>query len=308
MAFQEIYADVNIENGGLFFDPEIRDVIEVIDLDSASGVGGTNLLIKGSLFINDEGIRKGLQTIGQEGETERLLQSAKVWDEAPSFAVLPQNVKADVFKIAEAVHAYSGMDGGPDKATLVISEGEGYTREQIDELEGQWGADSIVTNSPDTTIWSVLTSPAWDVSRSAVPVGESEGWWDWRPSRGALGPVGPELDEFAKAYLIAALWSSTDEEGNPLDDEHTIENIARETHNEMVFDAEKFYRENEADIEDDPSRAGHDFWLTRNGHGAGFWDGDWPEPAATRLTKASEAFGAYNLYIGDDGKIYGMEG
>jgi|TARA_R110000744_G_scaffold366338_1_gene475354 hypothetical protein len=22
-------------------------------------------------------------------------------------------------------------------------------------------------------------------------------------------------------------------------------------------------------------RIGHDFWLTRNGHGAGFWDGDW---------------------------------
>jgi hypothetical protein len=24
-------------------------------------------------------------------------------------------------------------------------------------------------------------------------------------------------------------------------------------------------------------RFGHDFWLTRQGHGAGFWDGDWPE-------------------------------
>lgn len=23
-----------------------------------------------------------------------------------------------------------------------------------------------------------------------------------------------------------------------------------------------------------PAQAGHDFWLTRNGHGAGFWDGD----------------------------------
>ena len=26
--------------------------------------------------------------------------------------------------------------------------------------------------------------------------------------------------------------------------------------------------------------AGHDFWLTRNGHGAGFWDGDWIAPVA----------------------------
>lgn len=25
----------------------------------------------------------------------------------------------------------------------------------------------------------------------------------------------------------------------------------------------------------DYSKAGHDFWFTRNHHGAGFWDGDW---------------------------------
>ena len=50
--------------------------------------------------------------------------------------------------------------------------------------------------------------------------------------------------------------------------------------------------------------AGHDFWLTRNGHGCGFWDGDWTEPAATKLTESAENFGDYDLYIGDDGKIY----
>ncbi len=76
----------------------------------------------------------------------------------------------------------------------------------------------------------------------------------------------------------------------------------------MVRDAEKFQRENEADIGDEVSRAGNHFWLTRNRHGTGFWDGDWPEPAATRLTDAAHAFGEYNLYIGDDGKIHGMEG
>ncbi|QNP78372.1 hypothetical protein [Agrobacterium tumefaciens] len=50
--------------------------------------------------------------------------------------------------------------------------------------------------------------------------------------------------------------------------------------------------------------AGHDFWLTRCGHGAGFWDGDWPEPAASVLTTASEEFGNVDLYVGDDGQIY----
>jgi hypothetical protein len=49
---------------------------------------------------------------------------------------------------------------------------------------------------------------------------------------------------------------------------------------------------------------GHDFLLTRNGHGCGFWDGDWPEEAGERLTAAAEKCGEFNLYVGDDGLLY----
>ncbi len=52
------------------------------------------------------------------------------------------------------------------------------------------------------------------------------------------------------------------------------------------------------------AQAGHDFWLTRNGQGAGFWDGDWPKAAGKRLTKSSKTFGETTLYVGDDGKIH----
>jgi hypothetical protein len=38
-------------------------------------------------------------------------------------------------------------------------------------------------------------------------------------------------------------------------------------------------------------RAGHDLWLTRNRHGAGFWDGDWPTEYADELTAAAHDFG-----------------
>lgn len=55
---------------------------------------------------------------------------------------------------------------------------------------------------------------------------------------------------------------------------------------------------------DEYERAAHDFWLTRNGHGAGFWDGDWPEPMAEQLTKIARSFGSCDLYAGDDGKLY----
>lgn len=73
----------------------------------------------------------------------------------------------------------------------------------------------------------------------------------------------------------------------------------------MVTHAAAFQKENGDDIGSNSEQAGHDFWLTRNGHGSGFWDGGWPEPAATRLTDAAHAYGEFNLYVGDDGMISG---
>lgn len=48
---------------------------------------------------------------------------------------------------------------------------------------------------------------------------------------------------------------------------------------------------------------GHDLWLTRNGHGAGFWDRGQGELGAL-LTKWATAEGEANLTVGDDGMIY----
>jgi hypothetical protein len=127
---------------------------------------------------------------------------------------------------------------------------------------------------------------------------------------------GAALDEFTEAYIEAALWSSNDDNEDPLDANYFSDDIDPDTMRKMRADCAKFQRENAADIAAGPvegaagsgeygpeARAGHDFWLTRNGHGAGFWDGDWPEPAATRLTDAAHAFGEVNLYVGDQGKI-----
>ena len=47
--------------------------------------------------------------------------------------------------------------------------------------------------------------------------------------------------------------------------------------------------------------AGHDFWLSRNGHGAGFFDGDWPENG-DKLQAAAEKYGQVDLQV-DDGVI-----
>lgn len=52
------------------------------------------------------------------------------------------------------------------------------------------------------------------------------------------------------------------------------------------------------------AQAGHDFSLTRNRHGSGFWDGGWPEPWASLFTADAHAYGPFTLSIPLDGDKY----
>ncbi len=127
-------------------------------------------------------------------------------------------------------------------------------------------------------------------------------------------------DEFLSAYFDAALWSSTayvgepdtEDEGEPMDENYGLEDFDRETLKNMMAEARMWRSSVEPILEDlegfEESQVGHDFWLTRNGHGVGFWDGDWPEPEATQLDEASKKAGEINLYVGDDGLIYSFQG
>lgn len=126
---------------------------------------------------------------------------------------------------------------------------------------------------------------------------------------------------FFRAYVATALWSTDDDNGVPLDRNYDIGDLSPWTAQAMLRDCEAFYDANREHIHCDgaplsrefegsiaareAAMAGHDFWLTRCGHGAGFWDGDWPEPAATILDKAAKSFGNVDLYVGDDGRIHG---
>lgn len=114
------------------------------------------------------------------------------------------------------------------------------------------------------------------------------------------------LDPFTRQYIQTAFWSSTDDAEHPLDVDYIPTDLDPQSRARMVADCAKFQADNETDIDGRDSDAGHDFWLTRNGHGAGFWDGDWPEPQATRLADAAEAFGECYLYTGDDGQVHAM--
>lgn len=123
------------------------------------------------------------------------------------------------------------------------------------------------------------------------------------------------MDYFVTEYIRSALWSSTDDRdyengdsqhGKPMDDEHSAEDLAPATLLQMIADCKKFREDNAADLEAYPvSQAAHDFWLTRNHHGCGFWEDDFGEHDANeRLTQYCHKMGEVNLYVGDDGKIY----
>lgn len=110
-------------------------------------------------------------------------------------------------------------------------------------------------------------------------------------------------DDFFAAYVECALWSSTGDDGEPLDREFSVEDISAECMEKMRFDCRDFWSQAGGLLCDEncktdkwEERAGHDFWLTRNGHGAGFWDGDWEEPAASKLTALANKFGEVYLW------------
>lgn len=115
------------------------------------------------------------------------------------------------------------------------------------------------------------------------------------------------LDTFLNAYIGAALWSSGDIGGDGqdfLDSKYSKEDLAPETLAKMRTDCDQFTLK-AGDLLDniDDAQAGHDFWLTRNGYGAGFWDRGLGE-VGEKLSELARSFGETNLYAGDDGNLH----
>jgi hypothetical protein len=116
-------------------------------------------------------------------------------------------------------------------------------------------------------------------------------------------------DPLSRGYLDAALWSSADGEGMPLDQNHGVDAIHPHSLGHMVADVHDF-RDSLPDhlkdaVDANPSRAGHDFWLSRNGHGSGFFDrpDHYGEDAADELHEHARRAGERNLDA-EDGVIH----
>ena len=121
-----------------------------------------------------------------------------------------------------------------------------------------------------------------------------------------------DFNEFFNGYVDCALWSSTDDSedsgGEPLDANYGKSDIDKKALRDWKKDCVAFMRWEKSDLKkfmDETGvgwgSCGHDFWLTRNGHGAGFWDGDWPSKLGQFLTKASKVYGSCEIESSPDG-------
>jgi hypothetical protein len=95
-----------------------------------------------------------------------------------------------------------------------------------------------------------------------------------------------------------------DDDGEPLDDDRDASDFADTAVDEAEQTLRDFEIANAADIAVtgmSASQLGYDLWLTRNGHGAGFWDRGYGDPGK-RLTDAANALGECNVWIDEQGK------
>lgn len=110
------------------------------------------------------------------------------------------------------------------------------------------------------------------------------------------------LDAFTRAYIECAMWTL----GDSLD--HLgLHDIAEETIATAVRECAAFRRLHSFLLHAtgaNDTQNGHDFWLTRNRHGAGFWDRGYLGDIGQALTDAAHAEGEADWYLGDDGMVY----
>ena len=106
-------------------------------------------------------------------------------------------------------------------------------------------------------------------------------------------------EEILKGYLACAMFAETT-------DDEQIDDVSDAFKDRAVLDVNTFVASidpkdlEQALSEQDASQIGHDFWLTRQGHGAGFWDGDYSEELGKRLTAKAKAMGEIYHYCNDE--------
>tara|TARA_R110000796_G_scaffold52544_1_gene123805 strand:+ start:273 stop:665 length:393 start_codon:yes stop_codon:yes gene_type:complete len=113
--------------------------------------------------------------------------------------------------------------------------------------------------------------------------------------------------DLMRGYLDTALWSSTDWDTNePLDSLYSVDDFDEQTIRDQIVDITDFLNQCEKDKLDfegmEDSTIGHNFWLNRCGHGAGFWDSGLKD--GNKISDICKYNRAESAYLGDDQNIY----
>lgn len=118
-----------------------------------------------------------------------------------------------------------------------------------------------------------------------------------------------KLDSFTQGYVHAIFFTECHSDNPELVDA-TFSDLAPETLATIIADCAAFQEANTTLLDTacntpryDSKRAGTDYWLTRNGHGAGFWDRGLGE-TGSRLSDMARLDGSRYAYKGDDEKLY----
>lgn len=124
------------------------------------------------------------------------------------------------------------------------------------------------------------------------------------------------------ALVQTILFTESDIYGEPLEDNYSIADFDEESLKKLYSEYQQFIAiaeekitekigENWDCIDDfydvqQPAlnQTEHDYVLTRNRHGAGFWDGDWSSEVSKILTDAARSQYEFTAYVGDDERIY----
>jgi len=115
-----------------------------------------------------------------------------------------------------------------------------------------------------------------------------------------------QLQDFEKGYLEAMFWTEAEE----ISDDFGVIDLSKEDRATIENECIRFYQANKTLLAwcgTDFEQHGHDFWLTRNGHGVGFWDRGYKEEISKVLTKYCEDCKPAYLTSDDDGLYYHSE-
>ena len=218
---------------------------------------------------------------------------------------------------------------------------ESYCSEDVRDMLFQLSderdmSDALINSLGDARDWGIFMSPASVI----LPVGEIEEQFEGSPEEWFADPDDwtingdcaylsmdsvrvavdmdslreevverlPEITELDREFFLIGYWDAVN--GTAIDKVgNYIEVDARhELPAEIVADMEEtaldFFQSQWVWVHSLERRAsvGVNFHLTRNRHGAGFWDGDWGE-LGDRLTEAAHAYGSCEVFQSDDGSL-----